>query len=302
MAMFYHLLLLTVFLSQISSTEYVINFVSTQLVGNTNSLGLETVILTDDFQGCVPLPSPVTSWFKVDFDNARVVRYLQGFSSNDCGGPGVGAAQPYANPESKRLQSFAKDNVNSVKITFPNSQRRSDIPTKDTIPEFTLGPNREVINTTSQPIARRGVDGYNLVINGDRFLNRLTSGLFATWQYGGIEHGHDLSSPTFTSNADLWASWARQIGTSWSTDTPTGMFPRLGGNLYSGSAHVAGWDIQLNGRHGTADITSATMTSAIWRAMEYANANGDSWIKFNILNWSGTDNIATVTLWMEGSD
>lgn len=138
-------------------------------------------------------------------------------------------------------------------------------------------------------------------MNGDRFINRLTSGLFATWQYGDIEHGRDLSTPTFTSNADLWTNWAQQIATSWSTERPTGIHPHLEGNLNNGNLHVAGWNIALNGRHTTSDITSATLTNAIWRAMEYANANGDTWIKFDVLDWSGNDSIATVNLWMEGS-
>ncbi|KAJ2972083.1 hypothetical protein NQ176_g7357 [Zarea fungicola] len=304
--MFSQVLLSTLFWSHISSAEYVINFVTTDSYPNTNNKGLETVILTDDFQGCVPLPSAVSSWYKPNFDNLRLFRYLQGFSSNDCSGAGVGTAQSYPFPEPNRLQTFTGDNVKSVKITFPNSQKRDATPeAEDAIYEFILGPNRELINATTQSdlaIARRGLDGYNLVLNGDRLFNRLTSGLFATWQYGNIEHGHDLSSPVFSSNPDLWASWARQIGTSWSTDNPSGITPHLEGNLYSGSSHLAGWYIELNGNHRTSDITSATLTSAVWRAMEYANANGDTWIKFDILNWNGSDNIATVTLWMEGSD
>lgn len=299
--MFYQVLLLTISISHICSAEYVINILTNKFVSKSPAAyGLETAILDDGFQGCVPLPSTATNWFKPNFDNGGLYRYLWAYSSSDCSGARVGGPQSYRNTGPNQLQGFA-GSVNSIKITFPNSDRRDTTDEGYPVSELTLGPGREVINATADAkITRRGLDGFNLILNGDRFINRLTSGLFATWQYGDIEHGRDLSTPTFTSNADLWTTWAEQIGRSWTTDRPTGINPHLDGTLNNGNLQVAGWHIALNGRHTTSDITYATLTNAVWRAIEYANANGDTWIKFDILDWSGSDSIATVNVWMEG--
>ncbi|KAJ2976352.1 hypothetical protein NQ176_g5004 [Zarea fungicola] len=302
-------LLFAGFLSHVSA-EYVINFLTTNKLPKSNTLGLETVIIDDGFQGCVPLPSGTTNWFKSDFDNQGILRYLQGFASRDCTGPGVGIAQSFWSPHFNALQPFTGSVVNSVRLTFPNSAKRTDIPDDEPlkdIPELTLGPNREILNIMpgdGSAIVRRSVNGYNLALSGDLFINRLTSGLFATWQYGNIQHGRDVEAPVFTSSADVWEQWATQISRIWSTGNPTGgINPHLDGELTdtrinNSTRRIAGWYIQLNGRHRTSDITPAILRSAIWRALEYANGNGDSWIEFDILNWNGSDNIATVKLWM----
>jgi len=296
-----YLLLAAGLLLQAASAEYEINLLGTRPFNGGGTVGLETVILVDPFLGCVSIPFTAQDWFKADFDNFEIARSLQGFASTDCSGPGVGIAQGYGTTPSFSLKVFDQPTINSIRITSGNSKRNVNGEGADTTdPSFTLDGNRQLVPINNSTLNRRAIDGFNLVINGDRFLNRLTTGLFATWQYGNIEHGQDDDTPLIPSNPDLWATWARAMGTEWATGTPTGGIndPMLEGDLSRGNRQVAGYQITLRGGHGQGDITQGTMVNMVWRALEYADANSDTWISFDIYNWTGSDRIASVIVWM----